>query len=116
MTLPSPIFLLSETLRPILEHLRNDTKTLHECIFVNRTWCRIAIPILWRAPFKSWLVEQPSLITTLIGCLDDAPKSKLLLFQDFPLEALVTPMFDYSSFLYEFQYPALYDIVKSWCG
>ncbi|POG66417.1 hypothetical protein GLOIN_2v1482355 [Rhizophagus irregularis DAOM 181602=DAOM 197198] len=36
----------------ILRNLRNDIKSLHSCILVNRFWCRIAIPLLWENPFS----------------------------------------------------------------
>jgi hypothetical protein len=36
----------------ILRNFRNDFKTLHSCILVNRFWCRIAIPLLWENPFS----------------------------------------------------------------
>lgn len=35
----------------IFEHLGQDNYTLHSCILVNRVWCEVAIPILWKAPF-----------------------------------------------------------------
>src|SRR5687767_14331831 len=110
----SPIFMLTETLGPIIEEIR-DINTLHECMLVNRTWCRIAAPLLWRAPLKNKWLPNRSLITTFIECLDDASKEKLKLFQDFPSEALKKPTFDYTSFLCEFQYTVLFDTVKSWC-
>ncbi|CAG8447042.1 4287_t:CDS:1 [Funneliformis caledonium] len=111
------IFKLLETLRPILEYLNNDKKTLYSCILVNRTWCRIAVPILWRAPFKNLLpIRQSGLISTFIGCLDDdASIEKLKLFEGFPSEILKIPTFDYASFLHELQFSSLYDAVNFWC-
>ncbi|RIA89887.1 hypothetical protein C1645_182026 [Glomus cerebriforme] len=111
----SPIFMLSETLSPILDEMRNDTESLHSCMFVNRTWCRLTAPILWRAPFKDRWLDRSSLITTFIGCLDDASKEKLKLFSNFPSEALKVPTFDYVYFLRELHFSTLYDLVKSWC-
>jgi hypothetical protein len=32
----------------IFEELKNDKKTFHSCLLVNRTWCEMIIPILWK--------------------------------------------------------------------
>src|ERR1043166_9025211 len=36
----------------ILEELKNDRKSLHSCLLVNRAWCDATVPILWRNPLK----------------------------------------------------------------
>ena len=36
----------------IIKELRNDRKSLHSCLLVDRTWCEITIPILWKNPWK----------------------------------------------------------------
>ncbi|CAB4406065.1 unnamed protein product [Rhizophagus irregularis] len=69
----SLIFMLPETMCPILDYIRYDTKSLYSCMFVNRTWCSLTTPILWRAPFKE---SRSSLITTFIRCLDRTSKGK----------------------------------------
>src|SRR6266542_6792299 len=38
---------LSELIDEIIQNFRNDISTLYSCIFFNRLWCRLAIPILW---------------------------------------------------------------------
>ncbi|PKY52145.1 hypothetical protein RhiirA4_469598 [Rhizophagus irregularis] len=42
---------LPELLDKIMRYC-NDISTLYSCILVNRTWCRIAIPLLWEDPFS----------------------------------------------------------------
>ncbi|RIA99404.1 hypothetical protein C1645_869974 [Glomus cerebriforme] len=42
----------------IFEELKDDNKTLFSCSLVNRQWCKIAIPILWRDPMKKNFNEQ----------------------------------------------------------
>ncbi|GBB95329.1 hypothetical protein RclHR1_02510023 [Rhizophagus clarus] len=106
------IFMLPETLYPILDCIRYDTKSLHSCMFVNRTWCRLTAPFLWRAPFKE---RRSSLVSTYVKCLGSGAKGKLKLFNNFPQEALENPTFDYMYYLHELHYPTLYDSVKSWC-
>ena len=36
----------------IFEELQDDKQTLHSCIFVNKLWCEIIVPILWKDPWK----------------------------------------------------------------
>jgi hypothetical protein len=36
----------------ILHELKDDKKTLFSCLLVNKTWCEIIIPILWKNPWK----------------------------------------------------------------
>ncbi|PKY18354.1 hypothetical protein RhiirB3_431149 [Rhizophagus irregularis] len=36
----------------ILKELQNDHKSFYSCLLVNRTWCEMAVPILWRDPAK----------------------------------------------------------------
>ena len=48
----------------IFENLKNDYKSLHSCILVNRQWHTINIPILWRNPFYS-----ENSIKILINCI-----------------------------------------------
>ncbi|GBC30875.1 hypothetical protein GLOIN_2v1767282 [Rhizophagus irregularis DAOM 181602=DAOM 197198] len=43
---------LPELTNEIIQYLRNDISTLYSCIFVNRLWCRLAIPLLWEDPFS----------------------------------------------------------------
>lgn len=61
--------LVNDVLREIFLHLINpnpftgvytnfDLHNLYPCIFVNRTWCSIAMPILWSQPFH-FLKERP---------------------------------------------------------
>ena len=36
----------------IFEELEKENSTLYSCIFVNREWCQIVIPFLWKNPWK----------------------------------------------------------------
>src|SRR3954470_8284947 len=36
----------------IFEELEKENSTLYSCIFVNREWCQITIPFLWKNPWK----------------------------------------------------------------
>ncbi|GBB85101.1 hypothetical protein RclHR1_11680006 [Rhizophagus clarus] len=36
----------------IFETINNDKSSLYPCLLVNRLWCKIAVPILWRNPWE----------------------------------------------------------------
>src|SRR2546429_9375525 len=36
----------------ILKELKNDRKSIYPCLLVNKTWCKIIVPILWKNPWK----------------------------------------------------------------
>ncbi|PKK77468.1 hypothetical protein RhiirC2_771301 [Rhizophagus irregularis] len=46
--------LIDDILLLILTELRFDPASLYSCILVNRTWCCLAIPILWKYFFYSY--------------------------------------------------------------
>lgn len=57
MTQNLPVEILCDILNNLV--LQNDTrsfKTLFSCLFVNKLWCQITVPTLWRNPwnFKIW--------------------------------------------------------------
>jgi hypothetical protein len=35
----------------ILKELSGDRKSLYSCLLINRTWCEIAVLILWNNPY-----------------------------------------------------------------
>ena len=59
---PSPK-IVDDCVLEILPHLINDHSSSYNCTQVNRTWCQLAIPLLWKDPFKS---KKPKIIQTLI--------------------------------------------------
>jgi hypothetical protein len=53
--------------------------TLHKCLLVNRYFCKLSIPIIWRNPFKRpTRVNSPLLTNTLIKCLNEDEISSLI--------------------------------------
>lgn len=42
----------SNCFEEILESMDNDRNSLFSCALVNRHWCRLTIPLLWRRPFE----------------------------------------------------------------
>jgi hypothetical protein len=49
---------------------RNFKKSLHSCLFVNKQWCEIMIPILWSYPYK-FVYKKKSLFNIIISHLSD---------------------------------------------
>ncbi|EXX77575.1 uncharacterized protein OCT59_013948 [Rhizophagus irregularis] len=43
----------NDVLLIIFDELKNDNGTLFTCALVNRQWCKMAIPILWKDPIKN---------------------------------------------------------------
>src|SRR2546430_2623772 len=41
----------------IFEILHNDKISLYPCLLVNRLWCEVAVPILWRNPWE--IITKP---------------------------------------------------------
>ncbi|CAG8547663.1 874_t:CDS:1 [Diversispora eburnea] len=117
MEKPSLVFLLPELLTPIIHFLETDYSSLHTCVLVNRSWCRIASPLLWRYPFSDRLNnEQYRLIPVYLGCLDPGTKEWVNeLTHNFPPHALKSPMFHYVKYLRSFDYYSLFHAVRKWC-
>ena len=83
----------------IFEKLHDDKNTLFSCILVNKTWCEITIPILWRNPWKFLMNEKERslLLNVIISHFSDESRKKLkehgLLTNSYQ-----KPLFDYISF------------------
>ncbi|RIA84512.1 hypothetical protein C1645_413003 [Glomus cerebriforme] len=83
----------------IFEELHNDKTSLHSLILVNRTWCEVAIPILWRDPWRRISGKERSLLEIVVSFLTEESRESmksqglnLLIKPDKP------PLFKYISF------------------
>jgi hypothetical protein len=93
---------------------------LYSCLLVNRSWCKVAIPILWKNPFKlsnDLSLESSKIIQNYLICLNR--KSKQYLYNNGVIlskEFLTSPplMFDYPSYLKELKFSDLYNGVTNW--
>jgi hypothetical protein len=61
-TLGLPSNLSLDSLREILGYFKNDRSTPYSLLFVNRLWCKIMVPLLWRQPFDMTSLENYDLI------------------------------------------------------
>src|SRR2546423_13951440 len=86
----------------IIKELRNDRKSLHSCLLVDRTWCEITIPLLWKNPWifcpidsaKSILLFNVILLHLSEESRESLKKQKIDLFT----ETHQRPLFNYISF------------------
>jgi hypothetical protein len=105
-----------ECLREIFENLEKGS--LYSCLLVNRSWCKIIAPILWKSPFKlsnDLSFEPAKIIQVYIACLNR--RSKQYLCNNgviLPTSLVTSLMFDYPSFLRELKFSELYSGVSDW--
>src|SRR5438105_3923091 len=86
----------------IIKELRNDRKSLHSCLLVDRTWCEATIPILWKNPWKFCRIDSAKSILLFNVILlhlseesrENLKKQKIDLFT----ETHQRPLFNYISF------------------
>ncbi|CAG8519948.1 7694_t:CDS:1 [Funneliformis mosseae] len=98
-----------ECIREILEYLYDDTISLHSCLLVNRSWCEITIPILWRNPFGRDLTAKRYilLINTYMSRLSMEERGSI----DSTIEKST---FDYSTFLRVFDCEKILLAFRCW--
>ncbi|CAG8752725.1 17730_t:CDS:1 [Dentiscutata erythropus] len=111
--------LTTDCVEEILKYLSNDVKTLHSCLLVNRSWCRLTVPILWCNPWKYKFdigEEKFNQAMTMILLSFIPLEIREVLRQqyknvviDFPPAR--TPLFKYTSYC---QYLPRYDIRQLW--
>ncbi|RHZ71078.1 hypothetical protein Glove_262g54 [Diversispora epigaea] len=109
----------TDCIEEILKFLANDVKTLHSCLLVNRSWCRLTVPILWSNPwkYKFEIGEEKFNQTMTMILLSFIPvDTREMLRQqyknvviDFPPAR--TPLFEYTSYC---QYLPRYEIRQLW--
>src|ERR1044072_2162511 len=78
-----------------------DNKSLYSCLLVNKEWCNIVVPILWKKCLKNYLYgDEIRLFNTILSCLPLSSK-QLLSDNDIKLPSTIllkTPLFNYISF------------------
>src|SRR4051812_10420703 len=85
----------------IFDELQIAKKSLHSCIFVNKKWCNIVVPILWKySLYNISNRNKEKIFNVILSCL---PSSSKQLLSDngiiLPSTILLnTPSFNYVSF------------------
>ncbi|GBC03631.1 hypothetical protein RclHR1_05220008 [Rhizophagus clarus] len=100
---------LPELTNEIIQYFRNDFSTLYSCIFVNRLWCRLAIPLLWENPFLI-PTQNYHCIEIYLSYLNEDGKAKI---NEYGINTNLLPsstLFNYPSFI---KYLEIYNISHS---
>ncbi|RIB19279.1 hypothetical protein C2G38_2182316 [Gigaspora rosea] len=84
---------------------------LFSCALVNRLWCRIIVPILWRDP--SFHFVDPRLIRTFLLTLNVEEQTLLIPF-NISLPSRPKPLFDYTSYITSIDSWLYYEEVSNW--
>src|SRR4051812_42146733 len=99
----------TELLIMILNNNIQSTQDLFSSLLVNRIWCKVTIPLLWKLPLgqeccmdDKKLGKKALCIRTYISCMDNQART-LLIQNGFDLSSS-TPhtTFDYPSFAHKF--------------
>ncbi|RIA86686.1 hypothetical protein C1645_878524 [Glomus cerebriforme] len=115
----------TDVLSIILYFLRYNKQTLYSCLFVNRLWCQLTIPILWRDPWTFFyriennsppsIPTQPlKLINTYLSLL---PIESIIELQkngiNVPIHS-IEPSFNYPMYLRGLDLNYLYKSIIRW--
>ncbi|KAF0485493.1 RNI-like protein [Gigaspora margarita] len=94
----------------IFNNLQYNYKNLYSCALVNRQWCRIIIPILWRDPKNHF--KNLKLIKIFLLTLNVKEQSLLIPFK-ITLPNHPKPLFEYTNYITSVNND-LYDGVRNW--
>src|SRR5436309_14689683 len=100
--------LVENCLKIIFTELKNDHDSLYKCILVNKNWCWVAIPILWKDPYSFENITHDKLYSTILEFLPATSKQSLInngidLPFKFPLQTHpYKPLFNYIRLLSHF--------------
>ncbi|RIA81865.1 hypothetical protein C1645_789404 [Glomus cerebriforme] len=108
---------LPEITNEILQRL-DDYSTLYSCILVNRLWCRLAMPFLWRDPFSISKYKKHlkyHFIDIYLYFLGEADKNILKkVFEIDRIDFISPPLFNYPHFIKALNTNKLELIVSDW--
>jgi hypothetical protein len=69
-----------DILHLIFKELNNNNKALFACLSVNKIWCELIIPILWRDPWKYLNYQRSkSLLDVIISHFSDEKRNNLMI-------------------------------------
>ncbi|RIA95089.1 hypothetical protein C1645_817207 [Glomus cerebriforme] len=98
----------------IFEELIDDKKILCSCLLVNKDWCKMVIPILWRDPWKSLTKEKEKLLlNVVVSHLSDESRKRLIKRKLLSSLYYQKPLFDYISFCRHLNLIVIQKIINS---
>src|SRR3954452_11970514 len=80
-----------------------DRKSLYKCLFVNRYYCKFAIPLIWEESFFRLMHTNSLLINTLLSCLNEDEISSLIPCA-IKFNNDQSPLFEYGKFVRKFNH------------
>ncbi|PKY13648.1 hypothetical protein RhiirB3_425514 [Rhizophagus irregularis] len=101
----------------ILEFHSNNLLMLYRCALVNRDWCQLTIPFLWKRPFSLLHLYTPSkrLIEVYISGFSSKERKLIKNLREREEEEIPTKsLFNYVSFLRELDVAQAINCVSSW--
>ncbi|CAB5179162.1 unnamed protein product [Rhizophagus irregularis] len=105
---------LPELTDDIIQYFRDDIPTLRSCILVNKFWCQIAIPLLWKDPFSMKNPKNFHFIEIYLQKINEKDKAQLsrcgISNNVFPTKTL----FNYSNFIKCINTRNIYSIIVNW--
>src|SRR4051812_42207151 len=89
----------NDVLSLILKELQNNSGPLYSCLLVNRTWCEITVPMLWKDPWIYLECKKKQIqFNVIISHLSNEAKENLRI-QGLNLPGIQQkPFFNYISF------------------
>src|ERR1044072_4117148 len=83
----------------IFEESQDDKSTLYSCLLVDKTWCEMVVPVLWKDPWKSLNERKMKLLlNVIISHLPTESRNNLSQRVNFLTSSYDKPFFDYISF------------------
>ncbi|KAF0345979.1 f-box domain-containing protein [Gigaspora margarita] len=104
------INLPNECILKIFDNFKTDYKCLYSCLLVNRHWCRITVPLLWREPMN--FLGDKRLIEVFLLTLNSEEQSLLSPFK-LLLPNYSKPLLEYTSYIISVN-NHLYDGIENW--
>ncbi|PKY31547.1 hypothetical protein RhiirB3_449193 [Rhizophagus irregularis] len=104
---------LPELTENIIKYFQDDYSTLYSCVLVNRFWCRLSIPLLWKNPF-SISTGNYNFIRIYLHNLNVELKTKLNEYKINENLLLSNTLFNYPSFLKYLNLSKIVTSVEKW--
>jgi hypothetical protein len=93
----------------IFEELKDCNMPLFSCLLVNRTWCGMIIPLLWKDPWRRLIIgNEKSLFNIIVSHLSDELRNNLSKILKISYKR---PLFNYISFCKSLNVSKIEDII-----
>ncbi|POG72620.1 uncharacterized protein OCT59_003159 [Rhizophagus irregularis] len=105
--------IILECFDDIFSNFERDTKALYSFLLVNRFWCKIIIPLLWKYPFS--ITSKGKEIKTLSSLLTEEEKLEIIKEGiNLPPKDFSSMLFNYALYIREYNTSTLYQSIEGW--